>query len=246
MNLKLARLRSLLEYADNQQKEISDEYSRYLDCDIPPSLQIKIKNYFENARSLLDYIASDICVAVLRLSNKHKCYFPINIRTQNEFQKFCKINFPNLETVDSAIYAALANTQPFNTNNLSSLRLLSTYTNKNKHRDLSQQKMVVETHAASRFKVIRFDDIGKEKLIKDLCDGYLIADETKVDEFLGSDYILNNIGNIIELNPASVRYISFKFDDSDQDVIATLINIQTAISDVLERFTEPLYERYTE
>lgn len=245
LTAKLARLQSLLDYADSQQKEISEEYAQYLDGNIPPSLQIKIKNYFENARSLLDYIASDICVTVLRLSNKHKCYFPINVRSKVEFEKTCRINFPNLEAVDIDIYATLASIQPFKSNDFSSLKLLSSYTNKNKHRDLSQQRVVEETRAASRFKVIRFDDIGEQKLGKDICDGFLIVDETKTDPFLGSDYILTNIGNIVEINPESLRYTSFKFDDTNHDVIAILINIQGAISNVLEHFVDPLYKRYT-
>jgi hypothetical protein len=240
---KLSRLQSLLSYADNQQKEISNEYSQYLDGNIPATLQIKIKNYFENLRSLLDYIASDICADVLRLRERHKCYFPIYCDSQNDFVRFCGINFPGLETTDPRIYATLANIQPFNTDEFSSLKLLSVYTNQNKHRDLSPQRANEETRAASRFKVIRFSDIGANGLAQDNCDGYLIADETREDPFLSSDYILENIGKVVELNPAFLRYKSFQFTDSGHDVIATLINLHRAVSSVLARFMEPLYNR---
>jgi hypothetical protein len=88
VNANLARLRWLLKYADKQQQEISNEYSRYLDGNIPPGLQIKVKNYFENARSLFDYIANDICMDFLGLSGKHKCYFPIYSQSEDEFVGF--------------------------------------------------------------------------------------------------------------------------------------------------------------
>src|ERR1039457_6853356 len=107
LNAKLARLSSLLDYADKQQREISDEYSSYPQGDISPSLQIKAKNYFENARSLLDYIACDICVDVLRLGQEHKCYFPIDSQSEAEFVRFCRKNFPGLERIRPTIFRLL-------------------------------------------------------------------------------------------------------------------------------------------
>jgi hypothetical protein len=195
MHPKFSRLRSLLEYADEQQKEISNELSQYLDGDIPPSLRIKTKNYFENARSVLDYIANDICVDVLGLAEKHKCYFPIYSRSPAHFAKFCDANFPGLERLSPELHALLKSIQPFETAEFTALKLLAEYVNENKHRDLTAQALVEEHHAASRFKVVRFGDISELAVTEEKCDGYLVADETRSDPFLGSDYIITQISH---------------------------------------------------
>ena len=241
MQSKLARLRSLLDYADHQQREISNEYSNYSEGNIPPSLQIKVKNYFENARSLLDYIASDICVHVLRLDEKHKCYFPIYSRSQEDFVRFCKASFPGIERIAPDIYSILVGVQPFQTTEFAPLKQLVKYTNENKHRDLTAHSMVEEIHAASRFMVIRLGDIKPMPSIEGIYDGFLVADETRSDPFLGSDYIIGNIGKVIELDPASFRYTSFKFANSGEDIIVALMNVQSTVTEVVERFAEPLY-----
>lgn len=244
MVTKLSRLNDLLDYADNQQGDISNEYSKYLEGNIPSTLKIQIKNYLENLRSLLDYIASDICEDVLNLDSGHKCFFPIFCDSQTKFINHCKKNFPDLENVDSHIYSKLEDIQAFKTGDFSSLQILSRYVNENKHCDLSEQNVCVETHAASRFKVISLYDTGKSNLKQDNCDGYIIADETGVDPFLSSDYILQNIGKVIELNSNMFRYISFKFTDSNDDVIAILITLHSTISRVINIFVEPLYKKY--
>lgn len=240
MKDKLARIHALLRYADEQQKEVSDEYSKYLDGDIPPCLQIRVKNYFENARSLLDYIASDICVGVLGLDKGHKCYFPTRSRSEEELGRYCQKHFPGIEVVAPDIYEALVSVQPFHGNGLAALVKLSEYTNENKHRDLTVQRMIEEPHQPFRFLVVRH---GETATKSDGCEGYLVADETRQDPFLGGDYVLGNIGKIIEVNPKAFRYLSFKFAETGDDVIVTLMTIQWAVEGVVDRFTEPLYGR---
>jgi hypothetical protein len=205
------------------------------------SLQIRTKNYFENARSLLDYIASDICVDVLGLSEKHKCYFPVYSRSEDEFVRFCKRNFPKIENRSPQIFGLLADVQPFRTTEFAALEALAKYTNENKHRDLTAQVMVNESYTASRFKVIRLGDPVAPTSPEE-CDGFLIADETRSDPFLGSDFVLGNIGRIIELDPNLMTYRAFKFSGSGDDAIVMLLNIQNAVTKVLERFVPALYE----
>jgi hypothetical protein len=243
MQSKLKRIKSVLVYADEQQREISDEYSQYMDGDLPAKIQIKIKNYFENLRSILDYIAHDICENILDLDDRHKCYFPIWCETENKFTSFCHKNFPNLENIDPKIYSELKRIQPFRTDDFYLLKLLTNYVNKNKHCDLSSQELKIEKTNISKFKVIKFEDAGKISQSKDNCYGYLVADETGNDPFLGSEYILGNIGNIIEINPDKFTYQSYSFLDSDDDVIATLMNLQSSVSNIVEFFIEPLYQK---
>lgn len=89
--------------------------------------------------------------------------------------------------------------------------------------------------------VVRFGDLGKTGFGSREADGYIIADETRSDPFLGSDFIIDNIGKIIELDQGAFRYMSPKFTDSGDDVIVTLIAIQTALRKVVELFAGPLY-----
>jgi hypothetical protein len=212
-----------------------------LDGEIPDALRIKTKNYLENTRSILDYIASDICVYVLKLGAKHKAYFPLQSQSPEHFAKLCKANFPRIESIAPELYTLLRGIQPFESAEFECFRQLAEYSNANKHRDLSAQTFANEKHLASRFMVVRFGDLGETGLGSREVDGYMIADETRSDPFLGSDFIINNIGKVIELPPSACRYISPKFTDSGDDVIVTLINIQSALRKVVELFAEPLY-----
>jgi hypothetical protein len=240
MSDRFKRIRALLAYSDQQQREISNDYGKHLDGRVPSNIQIAIKNYLENARSALDYIACDICVEVLHLDSSHRCYFPIGLRSLDDFSKFCRKNFPRLDIVNPKIYALLAIFQPFSGDEFSALQLLANYSNRNKHRDLSAQHMVKESHAASRFRVMRIGESIDSALLKD-CDGIMYADETRADPFLGSDYILGSIGRIITIDPSVLNYTAFKFSDSGGDVIATLINVQSSVEKAVSYFEVTLY-----
>jgi hypothetical protein len=189
---------------------------------------------------VLDYIASDICADVLKLGREHKCYFPLHSRSPEHFTKLCKINFPRLQSVSPKLYGLLRSIQHFESAEFECFRQLAEYSNVNKHQDLSAQAFTNEKYRASRFLVVRLSDIGEIDLFSHKVDGYMIVDETRADPFFGSD-IIDNIGKIIELNPNTIRYTSPKFVDSGDDVIATLINIQTALRKVVDLFSDPLY-----
>ena len=72
MSDRFKRIRALLAYSDQQQRDISNDYGKHLDGRVSSNIQIAIKNYLENARSALDYIACDICVEVLHLDRDRK------------------------------------------------------------------------------------------------------------------------------------------------------------------------------
>jgi hypothetical protein len=240
MSDRLKRIRALLDYADQQRRQISDDYGKHVDGGIPPTIQIAIKNYLENTRSILDYIAADICVYVLRLDESHRCYFPIGLRSRDDFLGFCRKNFPRLDSVRPEMCSLLESFQPFSSDAFSALQSLSKYSNWNKHRDLSAQHMVHEAHTASRFRIVRPGETIDLVSPKDF-DGFLYADETRADPFLGSDYVLGNIGKVIVIDPSRLHYTAFKFCESGEDVIATLTNIQDAVEKVLICFEATLY-----
>ena len=58
---RLSRLQPLLDFSDDQQRKISDKYGEYLYGNIPTTVQIEIKNFFENLRSLLLVGATKDC-----------------------------------------------------------------------------------------------------------------------------------------------------------------------------------------
>jgi hypothetical protein len=241
MNTKFTRLTVLLEFADDQQAKIADDFSQNLNGDIPETLWIKTKNYFENARSVLDYIAHEICVNVLKLEANHKCYFPLNLQSPQQFEKFCRKNFPAIEECAPIIYNLLRAVQPFENIEFTCFKQLVEYSNSNKHRDLSEQVFVKENYSVSKFKVVRFSDIEQGNFRVEGVNGYITVDETREDPFLGSDFMLANIGQVIEVSPEAMLFKSPKFADSGDDVITTLVNIQRALRKVVNMFAEPVY-----
>ena len=84
---------ALLEHGKNDLVKIEEQYNNALDAtSIPSNLQIDIKNYMENLRSALDYIAHDIYeqqIASHRASAGKReitnIYFPYG-KTENGFK----------------------------------------------------------------------------------------------------------------------------------------------------------------
>ena len=129
-----------LEVADEYLRQIETDYTTSLeDKQINPKLSVRIKNYLENLRSPLDYIAKTICTSRLGLKESHKSYFPMACENDKSFQKFVTRNFPNLDTVDPALYNSLQALQAYQPNGCKALPRLSKLVNQNKHNNLSPQ-----------------------------------------------------------------------------------------------------------
>ena len=76
---RLDDIKAVLEVADELLQNIQSEYDQSLSSKaISPKLSVYIKNYLENLRSPLDYLASEICEKILSKSKAHKAYFPIS------------------------------------------------------------------------------------------------------------------------------------------------------------------------
>ena len=92
-------INALLHSIETQYAEIESAYNKALgNKEVPSDLKIKIKNFFDNARSILDYLAHDIAEKLNITSTK--IYFPIvkknkNIQSYNSFIGRC---LPNLQT----------------------------------------------------------------------------------------------------------------------------------------------------
>ena len=111
---------ALINHAKNGLKIIEQQYSTSLESQIiPVSLQIDIKNFMENLRSALDYIAHDIYdqkISAHRVSTGKpeitKVYFPYG-QVENDFRSGIGSNLPELKTLSQDVYDLLESIQPY-------------------------------------------------------------------------------------------------------------------------------------
>ncbi len=110
---------ALLDHATNDLKNIEAKYVEALTSkSIPADLQIDIKNYMENLRSSLDYVAHDIYEAVIqpvRASSGQKdpkdVYFPYG-RDENGFKSGIGAALPDLKNINTTVFDFLEAIQP--------------------------------------------------------------------------------------------------------------------------------------
>ena len=115
---------SLLNHAANDLtgsdlKNIEQQYEEALSGKkIPTSLQIDVKNFMENLRSALDYMAHDIYEAILKperdKSGKkeiERIYFPYG-KTESDFKSALGSSLPELKSLNPKIFALVEDVQP--------------------------------------------------------------------------------------------------------------------------------------
>lgn len=140
-------IKALLNAAERQLDAINKAYRVALaGTDIPDEVTVEIKNFLENHRSALEYLAIRIrktCCA--RPGPKEKVYFPI-VSSRKEFTKAVKRSFPGLEPFRPDVFSALDAVQPYPQRGENPLRDLTKLVNSKKHRGLVRQIR----HEASR------------------------------------------------------------------------------------------------
>ncbi len=132
----------LLQSTISQYEKIEKLYKRSLNKkDIDSILQVKIKNYLENARSILDYCSQDINDFFEIQSEK--VYFPIVSKEGNieSFEGSINRNLPGLKTKSIELFEYLESIQPYH-NNCSWLADFATVTIDYKHRQLTPQTKI--------------------------------------------------------------------------------------------------------
>lgn len=132
---------ALIRRAKDALPKIEAEYGRSLHAKvIEADLRIDIKNFCENLRSALDYIARDIvethCPGA---SVKERVYFPIT-RDAQAFQRMIAKSYPALDAACPVLHAYLSSIQPFHGAKAAWLGDFATVTNENKHDKLVEQK----------------------------------------------------------------------------------------------------------
>lgn len=99
-------------------------------------LKVDIKNFFENLRSCLDYLAHDIFETCCGSSKKaNRLYFPIR-SSLSEFNQTVSRDYPGLQTSNKPVYDILEEVQPYHDSWLGHFNKLN---NENKHQELVEQ-----------------------------------------------------------------------------------------------------------
>jgi len=96
----------------------------------------KIKNVFENIRSVLDYSAKDIFENISK-GSASRIYFPYR-KNETDFDHAINSNFGNLKATDRDVYDSLLSIQDFSSSK-KWLYAVCEFTNQNKHDSLSKQ-----------------------------------------------------------------------------------------------------------
>lgn len=134
-------IEALLNRVDKTFPKINEEYEKALHAKtISTDLQIDIKDYFGNLRSVLDYLAHDIVDKYCPTANpKDILYFPIRA-DQASFDNVMKKSYPYLQTNCKAAYEVLEALQPFKKPENNWLTHFNKLNNENKHDRLVAQK----------------------------------------------------------------------------------------------------------
>jgi len=130
---------ALIVEIQSQYGEIESLYNASLrEKEIKSDLKIKIKNYLENAHSILQYCVHDIA-DVSGISTK-KIYFPIvgKEKNKNSFDGSVGSNLPGLESKNKKVFDYLESIQPYHAG-YEWLADFATVTNDSKHSQLTPQ-----------------------------------------------------------------------------------------------------------
>jgi hypothetical protein len=130
---------ALLERCDIDITKIQQEYNDSLQNQtVRTDLQVDIKNFCENLRSVLDYIAHDIReIHCARADPKARFYFPI-LPTRAEFEAQTKRAYPGLDSAVPDLWQFLESVQPYHDASRW-LGVFNKINNENKHGNLVAQ-----------------------------------------------------------------------------------------------------------
>jgi len=232
---RLEDINTGLEVADELLEEIQAEYNQSLSSKaISPKLSVHIKNYLENLRSPLDYVASEICEKILSISKPHKAYFPVSCENNRAFAAHIAKSLPGLDALNPPLYAVLEELQPYSPSGCKSLPKLSKLVNENKHDQLSPQ-----TRTERKGLIIDFP--GGARI--SMGPGASISGGGVISS--GAGWVSPAGGTISGDSPARAggggvaqtvtRWVSFTFDETGDNVMSLLKACRKDVDDILER-----------
>jgi len=133
---------ALLDRAEEQLRAIEAEYDASLRKKaIAPALKVDIKNFFENLRSVLDYLAHEIRESDgVHADGADRFYFPI-AQDDSQLAGMLEKWFPGLKERRPALYSFIQSVQPY-AEAAGWLGQFNRVNNDNKHGDLVEQTRV--------------------------------------------------------------------------------------------------------
>lgn len=213
-------IQAQLQVANATLVAIKKSYQTSLEVkEISPQLKIEIKNYLENLRSVLDYLAKEINERYC--TRRTKAYFPTSCEDPQAFRRHIHRYFPGLETTPKGLHEKLESYQPYTTNAPKSLPLFATLVNENKHDRLSPQ-----TRTEKRGLKLDFSGGGGITLGTD-------AQITGTGRIVSGGHTLDLRGKVIsgdspaEDLPKTIKqtviiWVGFRFDAIDREVLPFL------------------------
>ncbi len=135
-------INALLDRAGEQLLSIEAEYHASLEKKaIDPALKVDIKNFFENLRSVLDYLAHEIRdSSAVQEGGEDWFYFPI-AQSDSQLAGMLQKWFPGLKERRPALYSFIESVQPY-AEAAGWLAKFNRVNNDNKHGDLVEQTRV--------------------------------------------------------------------------------------------------------
>ena len=232
---RLDDIDAVLGVAGELLQEIQTEYDRSLSSKtVSPKLSVYIKNYLENLRSPLDYLASEICEKILSQTKAHKAYFPISCENTKAFAVHIDRNLPGLDTLHPSLYVVLEELQPYSSLGCKALPKLSKLVNENKHNQLSPQ-----TRTERRGLTINFPSGARISM----GPGASISGGGVISS--GGGWISPAGGTISGDTPARAggggvaqtvtRWVSFTFTETGDNVISLLKACRKDVGHILDR-----------
>lgn len=232
----------LLKHARRDLKTISKQYEAALEKEtIPSSLQIDVKNFMENLRSALDYMAHDIYEVVISPHRKasgkksvEKIYFPYG-RTLNDFKSGVGSSLPELKNLHSKLYSVIESVQPFVCGS-PWLYDFCTILNQKKHESLRPQVKEVKKGLVMQFPGGTRVSMGPGCSIRGTGaihsgGGVVQLNNETISGDSPARNVAGGVGQII------TKWVSFKFSDTS---ISVLPFLETAL-DNLEKLMKEIY-----
>jgi len=228
----------LIEDAKRKLSLIEEEYKNSLKSKVvSASLRISIKNYFENLRSALDYIAHDIYdlhIHPYRVANGgsriSNVYFPYG-KTASRFASGIRKSLPDLESVNNPLYKVLESVQPHSCGD-NWLPEFCGITNEKKHDSLTPQ-----TRTETRTLTAKAGGASISMPID--CPGFSVfqGDGCRVMmggvpvKFIGKDIIPLSSG----LSKTITTWVSFKFSGTEIIVLPFLKKVFTQVNQLSKK-----------
>ena len=232
--MRIKDVDAFIEHASTDLVKIEKQYTHALSQkEVPRSLLIDIKNFMENLRSALDYIAHDIYEVLIKKEGEkiiERVYFPYG-KTESSFESNLDSNLPDLKILNPNIYTLIKSVQPHQCQD-DWLYNFCCILNEKKHDTLSPQiKNERQTMTASTNELSVTMPINNPN--------FSVYQGADVQVMIGGIPVRFTNEGIIPLAPglecAVTTWVSFLFAETNIEVLPLLRKAQKEISELSEK-----------